>query len=48
MHYARALEIARSIGADPEQFLHLYTRLGRGLELSNRYEPATEKSLSRP
>jgi len=38
--YARAIDIARRTNASPEELLHLYTRHGRALELSARYDQA--------
>ncbi len=41
-HYHMALEIAEQIEVEDQQLLHVYTRLGRTLELSGMYAEALE------
>jgi tetratricopeptide (TPR) repeat protein len=39
-HYRRALELARATTADTDSLIHLFTALGRAMELSNQYGEA--------
>lgn len=40
LHYARALDIAKRLGAKADQFLHLYSSYGNALELTARHAEA--------
>lgn len=41
-HYTRALNLGNHLNMERETLLHLYTRLGRTLEIAGRYEQAIE------